>query len=49
MEYVGFLADQTRFDSGKSEFVLGKCYVTLFQAFKDVSKKIDHVISAVMQ
>ena len=24
MEYVGFLADQTQFDSGKSEFVLGK-------------------------
>jgi len=24
MEYVGFLADQTRFDSGKSEFVLGE-------------------------
>ena len=48
MEYVGFLADQTRFDSGKSEFVLGKCYVTLFQAFPDESTKIDNVISAVM-
>ena len=29
MEYVGFLADQTQFDSGKSEFVLGKnCFNT---------------------
>ena len=29
MEYVGFLADQTQFDSGKSEFVLGKKYFFL--------------------
>lgn len=27
MEYVGFLADQTQFDSGKSEFVLGESKV----------------------
>ena len=42
MEYVGFLADQTRFDSGKSEFVLGKCYVTTYiSSFSRSKYKID--------